>query len=235
MFICLLIEKINYEDSSEREIYYIKYFNTYYSKPSMGYNKTLGGEGALGYKHSEESFAKMLQARKNRIVSEETRKKQSMTMKGRCFSKITLQKAIEKNSIAIVQITFNGEIKYWDSSKQAARELGLNSSAIRGCCETEFEEISPSYYRSFWFNRSDFESTDFKMPKRAFSNNPVVQLTLDGKFVRLWENTKEVKTEKFTADFVSKCCNGLRDYYKGFKWMYLFDYNPSLLDISNYK
>ena len=43
------------------EKYLIAYFNT--TNPEFGYNVTKGGEGVSGFKHSEESKAKMAAAK----------------------------------------------------------------------------------------------------------------------------------------------------------------------------
>ena len=52
------------EELSNKEIYWIKYYNTYiHFKNSMGYNSTFGGEGISGYKFTEESKQRMSENR----------------------------------------------------------------------------------------------------------------------------------------------------------------------------
>lgn len=53
------------------------------TKGEFGYNCTDGGEGAKGYRHTEESLLRMSRAQKGRIVSESCRKKLSELLTGK--------------------------------------------------------------------------------------------------------------------------------------------------------
>ena len=50
--------------------------------PEKGYNQTAGGEGMLGWHHTEESRAKIIESNKTRGVSEKTKQKQRESHKG---------------------------------------------------------------------------------------------------------------------------------------------------------
>lgn len=87
-----IIEEISLEEydniSSEREIYWIKYYNAY-SDPN-NYNETKGGEGGVGWKPSQEWKDKMSQIKKEWYQTPEGRakaKRQSERMKGQSFTK----------------------------------------------------------------------------------------------------------------------------------------------------
>lgn len=55
---------------------------------------------------------------------------------------------------------------------------------------------------------------------------PVVQLTKEGVFVRSYKSISEaVFINEFSSSSISDCCKGRLKTYKGFKWMYLEDYN----------
>lgn len=55
---------------------------------------------------------------------------------------------------------------------------------------------------------------------------PVVQLTLDGKYIRTWDSMSDVKRELgISTGNISTCCKGKRKDCHGYKWMYLSDYN----------
>lgn len=49
-------------------------------------------------------------------------------------------------------------------------------------------------------------------------SKPVIQYTLDGKFVREWESYRECKRNGF--NHVSECCRGKRKTHKNFIWKY---------------
>ena len=83
-----VLEQIEESKLSEREIYWIKCFDTY----NNGYNLTKGGEGTRGFRHgfTEEQKKKMSESNKGKtpwnkgkhgIYSEETRKKISEASK----------------------------------------------------------------------------------------------------------------------------------------------------------
>lgn len=53
---------------------------------------------------------------------------------------------------------------------------------------------------------------------------PVVQLTLDGEFIREYESEASTKVNGFSSRRISECCNGKRKLHKGYKWMFAKDY-----------
>ena len=52
----------------------------------------------------------------------------------------------------------------------------------------------------------------------------VLQLSLSGDLIREWESTNECGRNGFDKGNVSRCCNGKKPYYKGFRWMFAEDY-----------
>ena len=52
----------------------------------------------------------------------------------------------------------------------------------------------------------------------------VIQMTLDGVFVKEWESTKECGRNGFNQSHVCDCCNGKRKTHKGYRWVYAEDY-----------
>lgn len=53
---------------------------------------------------------------------------------------------------------------------------------------------------------------------------PVVQLTLDGELEKIYGSAIDTKKRGFNRSAVSGCCKGKRKTHKGYKWMYLSDY-----------
>lgn len=62
-----------------------------------GYNSTKGGEGSVGFKHTEKSKHKMSKSSKGQIVSEETKRKLSKMRKGKKKSKEHIEKIKQSN------------------------------------------------------------------------------------------------------------------------------------------
>lgn len=57
-------------------------------------------------------------------------------------------------------------------------------------------------------------------------NNPskskkVMQLTLDGELVKIWDSANECGRNGYKQSAVSRCCQGKRNKHKGFIWKYL--------------
>ena len=75
--ICL-IDDVPEEDLSNLEMSYIEFYNS--NNPAFGYNLTKGGEGAIGYKHTDATKVKMSQAQQNR--SAEHQAKLNLAQKG---------------------------------------------------------------------------------------------------------------------------------------------------------
>ena len=52
-------------------------------------------------------------------------------------------------------------------------------------------------------------------------SKPVLQFTLDGKFIREWPSTREIERQLgFDSSAVGRCCNGKQKTSYGFLWMY---------------
>jgi group I intron endonuclease len=67
------------EELDKQETFYINYYNTI--RPN-GYNLTYGGEGTIGYRHSEETKRKLSVMNKGKKLTEEQKKKLSISQIG---------------------------------------------------------------------------------------------------------------------------------------------------------
>ena len=61
-----------------------------------------------------------------------------------------------------------------------------------------------------------------KFGKEAPRSVPVIQLTLDGEFVKEWECIRQAN--KIFKGHISCCCRGKRNSAAGYKWVYKEDY-----------
>ena len=52
----------------------------------------------------------------------------------------------------------------------------------------------------------------------------VVQLSLQGEYIKTYITIREAKKDGFIKNYIIKVCKGKREEYKGYKWMYLSDY-----------
>ena len=52
----------------------------------------------------------------------------------------------------------------------------------------------------------------------------IVQLSLDGKLVKIWNSLRETDKFGYKHACISECCRGLRKTHKKFRWMYYEEY-----------
>ena len=75
-------------------------------------------------------------------------------------------------------------------------------------------------------NKNPSEETRKKMSEA--SKIKIIQLTLDGLKVKIWDSGKDASNFGFNPRHISSCCKGKSKTHKGFKWMYLHDYEKGL-------
>jgi len=78
-----ILEKCEVENLSERECYWIKYYDSFKS----GYNSTLGGEGTPGRINSEFTKSKMSNSHTGKILSDSHKQNISNSLKGNTYRK----------------------------------------------------------------------------------------------------------------------------------------------------
>ena len=90
-FKCYILEQNkDYNKLRELEKMYIWQYNTYaYNNKECGYNLTLGGDGSVGYKHSDATKEKMRLAKLGTIQSQETIDKRAKSRTGKKHSEET--------------------------------------------------------------------------------------------------------------------------------------------------
>jgi group I intron endonuclease len=168
-FIAILLEKCERDLLDDRERFYISYYETF-NQSSKGYNMTFGGDGMLGYRFTDETKQKISEKMTGIKKSEETKKKISESTKGLKRSDSTKKRMsesrkklgihpntrnrkVESNSIAIVQVDFEGNITHWISASVASKVLAIDCTGIRKCCRKQMK----TYKNSFWFNKEEYE------------------------------------------------------------------------------
>lgn len=86
-------------------------------------------------------------------------------------------------------------------------------------CKARIGEKHPMY------GKFQSEEAKRKMSDNSTSKRQVVQTTLDGEFIKIWNSITEVtKTLGIDGSSISKVCRGKSSYAKGYKWYYLKDY-----------
>lgn len=127
----------------------------------------------------------------------------------------------EDARISVTQYSKDGMfIKTWDSMNSAEKELGFDVSAIARACKGE-QKLS---YGFIW-RYADEELTEeyIKWCNSSSRKRAVVQYSLDGEFIRIYDSVTDacntIGTNSTTS--ISACCNGKRNKAFGFIWRYL--------------
>ena len=60
---------------------------------------------------------------------------------------------------------------------------------------------------------------------RKSRSTPIVQLDIDGNFIKEWESAMEAGRNGFKQQNMNKCINGKAHQHHGCRWMKLSDYN----------
>lgn len=100
-----------------------KYWISYYNKDNRLTNMTLGGDGIISYKHTDESKRKIGEAAKKKKYSEDYRYKLSISKVGDKNS----QSKLTKEDILTIQETLLNNSK---TQKEIAMEFGVDQSHI---------------------------------------------------------------------------------------------------------
>lgn len=64
--------------------------------------------------------------------------------------------------------------------------------------------------------------SDSKKGKPVLSKRKkIVQYTMDGEFIKVWDYAELLKDDGFHPSLIHKCCRGERNHHKGFKFKFL--------------
>ena len=119
-----------------------------------------------------------------------------------------------KNKIKTVfQYNLNGKfIRKWSNGlSEIETKLGISKSCIISCCNGR-NKSAGGYMWSYIYK-------EIIGQYKNLSANVVVQCSLDGKFIKLWDSITEAQ-KSLNISHISDCCRGKCKTNGGYKWMY---------------
>lgn len=200
-FVFYVVEECDRCNLDDKERYYIALYNL--TDDNFGYNFESGGSES---KNMSESTRKKISLSKQNL-SEDIRKNLSLAQK----------------SIPIYQINFDGKIvQEWRGARIAAKALNLNQSCIFEC----IHHNRRTYGGYIWIFVSEYQNFDLS---DYINNNTqarvIVQLTMDGEFIKEWPSANSIKAEGFDCSNIIKCCkSGGKKSCHRYRWVYAEDY-----------
>jgi len=208
----------NFDHMNEREIIWIARYDS--TNPLIGYNLEYGGNGKG--KVNEETKKKLSKAHKGKKRSEEHSRKIAQANKGKKHSEETKRKLSE------ISLNMSEETKKKMSEAQKGRKVSEEHrkkiyEAFKG--KKHSEETKRKLSEANKGKKMSKESIKKISESRKIK---VIQLTLDGLKVKIWDSATDAENFGFRRACISSCCRGEGKTSKGFKWMYLHDYEKGL-------
>jgi group I intron endonuclease len=202
-FIMVMIEKVEDKNNlTEREQYWIDSLDA--CNRDIAYNICPTAGNQLGFKHSEETIAKL---------------KEIKGEKASMYGKNHTKEAIKNMSKPVIQCALDGTyIKEWEGGSLAAKILELNSSTISGCCRFRYK-----YHGDYlWFYKEYYESSDFNIDNHIPNiGKRINQYSLDGEFIKTWDSYRDIrKIYDINQTVFIRCCEGKAKTHHGFIWQY---------------
>lgn len=122
----------------------------------------------------------------------------------------------------VLQYTKDGKfINEWPSCAEAGRH-GFDPSSVIRCCKGRSKTCG-GYKWKYGLKPVVEKTTDKVIKKGKGFAKPVIQFTLDNRFVGKWSFIAEAGKHGFTRTHIEDCCLGRQNQHKGYKWKYASD------------
>lgn len=191
----ILEKNLTIEEANAKEKYYIQKFNTFiYSKNSLGYNCTLGGDGTCGTPLSDEQKELLAKIRNSPEFKE------------------MLCKRNKEMAKKIFQYSSNGEfLREFDSITEASHEYEVSTSSLSWA--TKNETLCVGYQWRFY-------KKDNIGKYRKRNLRPVIQFDLEtGKIINRFNSISEAEIETGLSGIVNACTKRIKSV-GGYGWKY---------------
>ena len=184
------------ELANEREKYWIAYYHTYINdNEPKGYNLTIGGEGSIGYKHSDETKDKIKQR-----LHEIFPNGRESPMKNKHHSEKTKEKLRQDN--------LKNPRKYW-LGKHRSKETVEKIKEKR-----TLQIILPESYK---------KANETKIKNNSLGNKHIYQIDLTTNcIIKEWESLLDAaESLNLKAGNICNVCRGKRKSTGRFGWKYV--------------
>lgn len=211
--------------------------NYWYGKHHSDATRKKLSDAHRGKSISEEQKKKLRNANLGKHASEETKHKMSDSQKNRLRDPNVGQKISDaKEKKAVVQLSLSNEvIQICASVSSAAREYGVASGSICKCCKKELRSAGGF----IWIYEDEIDASLLVFPSserkatlieegirigQAKQRKRVMQLTVGGKLVRIWDSlTQAAKENGMDVSSICQCCKGTIKTSGGYIWKYSDD------------
>lgn len=219
---CSTSVKITQAKLNDLEVFWIEQLHTYVNDyPDQGYNLTLGGnQGALGYKHTEESRAKMSVAKKGKHFTNAGSfiKGQEGTWKGKHHSEETKRKLSE------IKKAQCNDPEYIEKLKERLKEYwSTHESTCKGIKYSEERKQQMSQMFKGKPNPKNSGSGNGMYGKPAPNRRPVLQFDENWNLIKEWPGAG-VAEKELSITNITRSCKNIGKKAGGFLWRYKDEY-----------
>lgn len=225
-----ILESCSQIDLNHREEHYIQVLDSY--NTDYGYNLTLGGDGSVGFKHSDETKELISQLQIGKKLKESTKRKISERHKGKMPKNIDM--LLDNNiklKLPVLQFGDGGKmVGEWESVNDCARGLKTYATNVVKCLKKKHNTCMGYVlvYKSSWENTPEqVEEVKQRFKKVVPGATPVVRLSLQGEYIDEKPSIAAYVRDGFSKYKITKCCKG-EIYNDGdFIWVYKKDYQEN--------
>ncbi|WP_252225084.1 NUMOD1 domain-containing DNA-binding protein [Clostridium sp. KO2] len=121
----------------------------------------------------------------------------------------------------VVQLTLNGDfIKIWDTMTEAIKSTNTDKSSMIRSCKDKNKRNSANGFLWVYYNEYN-NLHKYKKKEKRKNVQPIIQLDKFGRIIKEYKSIKDACNKNgFHYTSLVRCCNGNRNTYKGYKWIY---------------
>ena len=205
-----VLEECSEDELNEKEQYYIDLYDAY----EHGYNMDRGGQGILGFKHTEEQISKM-------------RKIQNPLVVLQFDLNFNLINRFEGGPSHIRKVL--GYTK--ECVERCCKHVGKKISYKDSYWVYEQEYLCSSFSWDKYLNQ--ISCCEVKKDKKANSQKRICQYDKQRNLIKIWESFSDIEKAGYTRNQVNTICNQRKGKktHKGFIWAYeRYDFSNGYFD-----
>lgn len=231
----IIEDNLPWEEACEREKYWIKYYGRWDLHEGTLVNFANGGEGTIGYHHTDEAKLLISIAMTGREISDETKQKLSDINKGKMPSLQTIEAGRIANTGRITSESTKQKLR--DANKYTSESKRLKCSIASKSASKESREIGANKRRLI--NRSDSEILKMQSQMREVIptiskrhtptqllnnklNQPrrrqISQYDFNNNLIKIWDSITDAR--KVYGGSISSCLKGTASQSRGYYWRY---------------
>lgn len=135
-----------------------------------------------------------------------------------------------------VLLSVNGQSKQPHVHKLVAEAFIENPKQFKQVDHIDCNKLNNQVSNLQWCNQKMNNNNPITRIRNSFSrkgsiritqnrNKPIIRISIDNPSnIKYYKNRNEAKLEGFCVSYITDVCIGIKKSYKGYKWMYLSDY-----------